>query len=172
VVTQWTSRAWSDSHADSFTHNLITLGDGIGGESAEARDYLAFTPNNARPTWPTLDEVLRWGAQNSYPGTPSPLPVEIYQLCLDASVENLAGRCHLLVRPVDANDAVDPLGDPVEIPAAIKLGTTMQAVHWARRQNTPDGIAGTSEITGLLRVASLDPDVERLVFPHLVFGLA
>jgi hypothetical protein len=172
VVTQWTSRAWTDSHADGFTHNIITLGDGIGGESAEARAYNEFAPNNVRPTWPTTDEVLRWAAQNSYPGSGATIPVEDYQLCLDAAVESHAGRCHLHVRPVDANGAVDPVGAPVVIPAGVKLATIMRAVRWARRKNTPDGIAGSSEITGLIRTSSMDPDIEAMLAPHLALGLA
>lgn len=123
-----------------------------------------FVPNNVRPTWPTLDEVLRWANQNSAANGPvgqvAEANAERFQLALDAAVERISKRCHLQVRPVDAGGAVDEGGDPVEIPAGVKLATIKQSVRWARRAMTPDGIAGSSEITGLIRTTALDPDIE------------
>lgn len=171
----WTSRAWSDSHSDYFTRNILTFGDlGPGWSSAEAEAYAAWSPNNIRPTWPTLDEATRWAESiNNYPGvgaTPR-LNVENLQLCLDAAIEYHAARCHIHVRPVDATGAVDPDGDPVEIPAAVKLATIKRAVRWARRAMTPDGIAGGGDITGLIRTSSLDPDIEAELAPWIMPGL-
>lgn len=169
----WTSRAWSDSHADYFTRNIWTFDTGA--SSAEAAVYAELgDPNSIRPTWPTFDEVLRWAKSiNDYPGlTGGPGPnVENLQLCLDASIERMAGRCHLHVRPVDAAGAVDVDGDPVEIPASVKLATIMQAVRWARRAMSPDGVLGASEISGVIRAQAMDPDIEAMIAPYVAVGL-
>lgn len=124
-----------------------------------------FVPNNVRPTWPTLDEAMRWAKVNSYPGAASATNVENLQICLDATIERLSKRCHIQVRPVDSAGDVDPDGDPVEVPADVKLAAIMHAVRFANRALTPNGIAGTSEITGLIRTTSYDPDVEALLEP-------
>lgn len=168
----WTSRAWTDSHADYFTRNIWTFDTGA--SSAEAAAYAELgDPNSQRPTWPELGEVLRWQAINSYPptGGASTANVENLQLCLDASIERMAARCHLHVRPVDAAGAVDVGGDPVLIPAGVKLATIMQAVRWARRAMTPDGIAGADEVAGLIRTSSIDPDIEAMIAPYVAVGL-
>ena len=125
-----------------------------------------FTPNNVRPTWPTLDEVLRWDAQNSYPGITGGLstaPVEAVQLALDAAIETASDRCHLQVRPVDGAGAVDPDGTPVAIPVNVKLWTIMEAVKRARRRYTPDGMAGAAEMGTLMRVSGWDSHAEILL---------
>lgn len=125
-----------------------------------------FVPNNVRPTWPTVDEVLRWDTQNQYPGITGQLPtapVEVVQLALDAAIETASMRCHLQVRPVDANGAVDPDGDPVEIPANVKLWVIMEAIRRARRRFTPDGVAGQGELGALMRVSGYDAHAEALL---------
>ena len=127
-------------------------------------DY--FAPNNVRPTWPTLDEVLRWDAQNSYPGITGSLasaPVEAVQLSLDTSIETASARCHLQVRPVDTAGVVDPDGAPVAIPANVKTWVIMETVRLARRRYTPDGMAGSSELGTLMRVSGYDAHAERLI---------
>jgi hypothetical protein len=130
-----------------------------------------FVPNNDRPTWPTLDEAARWAQSiSSYPaiaGGASAVNVENLQLCLDAAIERISKRTHRQVRPVDSAGAVDPLGAPVKIPVDVKLATIMLAVRVARRAMTPDGIAGASEIGGLIRTTSYDPDIEGLLFNWL-----
>ncbi len=125
-----------------------------------------FIPNNDRPTWPTLDEVTRWvESVNNYPGAGAAprVNVENLQLALDAAIERISKRCNIQVRPVDSAGAVDPDGDPVEIPAGVKLATIMQAGRWARRAMTPDGVLGESEISGVIRTTALDPDVESML---------
>lgn len=169
--TEWTSRAWFDQHADFATRNLILGVDYSTGDSDAALAYYRSTLNGAKPTWPTLDEVTRWAKQNGGYGTDSAADVETLQLALDAAIELAAGRRDLYILPVDANGVVDPTGAPVEVPAAVKLGTIMLAVRVARRKNTPDGIAGTSEITGLIRTSSKDPDIEALLGRER-FGMA
>lgn len=125
-----------------------------------------FVPNNDRPTWPTFDEVVRWmEAANTYPGmgaAPTVNP-EVVQLCLDVAVERISKRTNYQTRPVDANGVVDPGGDPVEIPAGVKLATIMQAARWARRPMTPDGVLGASEVAGLIRTTAFDPDIELML---------
>lgn len=173
MPTFWTSRAWSDSHSDLFIRNIYT---GLDGDDSAHREWAEFEANNARPTWPTLDEVMRWANQNSAANGPvgqvAGLKAEDYQLALDAAIEDHAERCHLNVRPVDANGAVDPDGDPVLIPAKVKLATIIQATSWAGRAKTPNGIAGASEIGGILRVSAYDPTAEKLLAGHLHLGIA
>lgn len=122
-----------------------------------------FTPNNIRPTWPSIDEATRWASVNGYPGAGAATNVENLQLCLDAAIERMSKRTNIQVRPVDSAGAVDPLGDPIEIPAGVKLATIMLAVRVADRARTPNGIAGASEIGGLIRTTSFDPDIEALL---------
>lgn len=168
----WTSRAWTDSHADYFTRNIWTFNPGA--SLAEAEAYASWEPNNQRPTWPTLDEVTRWAQSiNSYPGTGAgtTVNVENLQLCLDAAIEEIASRTHIQVRPVDTTGAVDEDGTAVEVPARVKLATIMQAVRWGRRPMTPDGIAGASEVTGFIRTSALDPDIEKMLGGLIALGL-
>lgn len=125
-----------------------------------------FEPNNERPTWPTLDECVRWAQSvNNYSGTSgaATVNVENMQLCLAAAIERISFRTELQVRPVDGTGAVDPGGTPVEIPAGVKLATIMQATKWARRAFTPDGVLGASELAGLIRTSAFDPDVEAML---------
>lgn len=122
-----------------------------------------FTPNNQRPTWPSIDEAARWATVNGYPGAGAATNVENLQLCLDAAIERHSKRTNIQVRPVDVNGDVDPLGTPVAIPAGVKLATIMLAVRVADRARTPNGIAGASEIGGLIRTTSYDPDIEALL---------
>lgn len=123
-----------------------------------------FTPNNQRPTWPTLDEAIRWDkSANSYPGASTgSVNVENLQLCLDVAVERISKRTNIQVHPVDVAGVVD-YGTLEQVPAGVKLATIMQSVRWARRAMTPDGIAGSSEITGLIRTTAFDPDVEAML---------
>ncbi len=126
-----------------------------------------FTPNNTRPTWPSIEEATRWAQSiNSYPGiagTAGAVNVENLQLCLDAAIEKISKRTNIQVHPVDSAGAVDPLGAPVEIPAGVKTATIMQANKWYRRFMTPDGVAGASEIGGIIRTIALDPDIEEML---------
>lgn len=168
----WTSRAWTDSHSDFFERNIVAV---QGYDDPAAAEYNANTANAVPVTWPTLDEVIRWDVQNSYPavaGAAPPAALERLQSALDAAVTHHANRCGLHVRPVDASGAVDPAGDPVPIDPDVKLATIMRAVRWARRSGTPDGIAGASEIGGLIRTSSMDPDIEAMIASHLHIGLA
>lgn len=169
----FTRQWWSDSHADFFTRNILTLGD-PGWSSAEAEAYATFTPNNERPTWPTLDEVTRWAESvNNYPGAGAAprVKMENLQLGLSAAVELVSMKTHLQVRPVDSAGAVDPDGDPVEIPATVKLATIMQAVRWAGRAMSPHGVIGDSEVSGAIRAQAMDPDIERMLFAWSYVGL-
>lgn len=128
-----------------------------------------FTPNNERPTWPTLDEVQRWAESiNNYPGAGGGRTnLEVLQLCLDVAVERISKRTNYQVRPVDSAGAVDPDGTPVEIPAGVKLATIMQATRWARRPMSPDGVLGSSEISGVIRTQAIDPDIEAMLTDNL-----
>lgn len=168
----WTSRAWTDSHSDFFIRNIWAFSPGW--ESAEAAATASFTPNNVRPTWPTLDEVTRWAESiNNYPGAGagSRVNLENLQLALDAAVELVSMLIHEQVRPVDSAGEVDPGGTPVEIPATAKLATIMQATRWARRAMSPDGVLGTSDISGVIRAQAMDPDIERMLFAWSYVGL-
>lgn len=168
----WTRSAWSDSHSDFFARNILAFSPGW--ESAEAAAIAGFIPNNVRPTWPTLDEVTRWAESiNSYPGAGAAprVNVENLQLALDAAIEHVSMRIHEQVRPVDSAGAVDPDGDPVEIPATAKLATIMQSVRWARRAMSPDGVIGDSEISGTIRASALDGDIEKMLFAWSFVGL-
>lgn len=177
MATFYTSRAWAQvtgAHADFFTRNIVATIGGLGDDET-AREANEFDTHAQAQTWPTVDEVARWAQQNttaSGSGTIAGPPLERYQLALDAAIQRIGDRCHLLARPVDINGDVDPDGDPVPVPATVKLATIMLAVRIARRAQTPDGIAGSSEIGGLIRTSSMDPDIEALLAPHVHLGLA
>jgi hypothetical protein len=174
-VPTWTSRAWYDQHQDYPTRNLLYVPGTAEGDGAEARAYNQFTPNNERPTWPTLDEVMRWDKQNLYPGVTGSMPTsdpEMVQFCLDAAIERASGRCHLHVQPVDGAGAGARGGAPVRIPAGVKLWTVMETVRLARRRQTPDGMAGSAELGNLMRVSGYDAHAEAQIEQHLVLGLA
>lgn len=167
-MTDYTWPAWTDSNRDYFERNLLFT-DWLG---AEANAAAEFVPNNLRPTWPTLDEVTRWAQSvNDYPGmSGTAVNVENLQLCLDAAIERIATRTHFQVHPLDVGGGVD-YGTLGEVPADVKLATIMTAARWADRARTITGIAGSSEITGLIRTSSFDPDVESLLAPWLSLGL-
>jgi hypothetical protein len=155
-----------------FTRNILT---GLDGDDTAHREWAEFDTHAQAQTWPTVDEVLRWANQNttaSGAGTVAGPQPERYQLALDAAIQRVGDRCHLLARPVDAAGDVDPDGDPVPVPATVKLATIMLATRIARRAQTPDGIAGSSEIGGLIRTSSMDPDIEALLAPHIHLGIA
>jgi hypothetical protein len=175
-MTEFWTRAWTDSNRDLFERNILTTTDGATGDGAAFREWAEFDTHAQAQTWPTLDEVLRWANQNSAhvggAGTVAAPPSERYQLALDAAIQRIGDRCHILARPVDANGDVDPDGDPVPVPATVKLAAIMLATRIARRAQTPDGIAGSSEIGGLIRTSSMDPDIEALLAPHIHLGLA
>lgn len=165
----WSSRAWTDSNRDYFARNILTF-HGLGDDPAAAEANV-FDVADVDVPWPTLAQVERWDAQNDYPGQ-SPAAVERLEIALRAAIRRMAERCHLRVQPVDANGAVDPSLPPVLIPADVHLATIMLAVRVARRAGTPDGLAGSSEIGGLIRTSSSDPDIEALIAPHIHLGLS
>ena len=165
----WTSRAWSDgrrwsnAHGDLFIRNVFAV-DGLGDDPAAA-EANRFDVGDIDVPWPTLAQVERWEAQNDYPGQ-STVAAERLEIALRASIRRVAERCHLRVLPED------PAGGPVLIPADVALATIMLTVRLARRASTPDGIAGSSEIAGLVRTSSMEPDIEALLAPHVHLGLA
>lgn len=173
-MTEYATRAWfSDSHSDFFTRNILAFSPGLGSED-EARARAMFTPNVAAVTWPTLDEVKRWDQAGSSPvavGGAGPA-VEILDLCRTVAIERIAERIGVHPRPVDVDGVYDPAGDPVEIRPSVKLAVIMQAVRWAGRAFTPSGVAGASELAGVIRVSAMDPDIESMIGNQVRWGIA
>ena len=168
------TRAWfTDAHSDFFVRNVLAFCPGLGDDDA-VRAANLFEPNTQRVTWPTLDEVTRWDQASMAPtgvGHAGPR-LEALELCLAAAIDRIAERIGVDPRPVDADGAVDPDGDPVEIRATVKLAVVMQTVRWAARVDTPTGVAGASELAGVIRVTALDPDIETMLGNQLRVGLA
>ncbi|MGL4300064.1 MAG: hypothetical protein ACRCW4_13420 [Candidatus Neomicrothrix subdominans] len=180
MVTNWTSRAWTDSHNDYFARNILTCGCTSScscgaGDPAGARAYNEHNTVGVSRPWPTLEDCIRWERQNSYPGATGAIataPPEPLQAALDAAIVWVCGRCHLQRWPLDVDGVVDPDGAPVEVPYDVWLATVMKAVQLATRRLTPAGMAGSAELGNLIRVNGWDPDIEGLLAPHLVIGLA
>jgi hypothetical protein len=49
------------------------------------------------------------------------------------------------------------------VPDAVILAATMYAAKAYRRKDSPDGVAGTNDFTGVVRTSALDPDAEKLL---------
>lgn len=57
------------------------------------------------------------------------------------------------------------------VPATIRQACLLQALRYARRPGSPEGVAGSAE-WGLIAIPRLDPDVRALVEPYRTAGLA
>lgn len=170
MVTNYTSRAWTDSHIDFFTRNIYTVNDDGGGDLAAARARNEFLSNAVGLPWPTEDEVMQWREHNGQ-GEEVTAPQALVWATA-AAVSRIAERCGLLVLPVDADGVVDPAGDPVKVPPEIFLAACMQAARWYERRITASGVLGSDSLGGTVRVGRFDADVEALIANHVEFGLA
>jgi hypothetical protein len=81
----------------------------------------------------------------------------MHQQNLDAAIA-VVERLHEGTFNFDA----DPLSDLPEPGTDIYLGTIRLAGHWYKRRDTPQGLMQMNDL-GVLRVASFDPDIERLL---------
>lgn len=58
-----------------------------------------------------------------------------------------------------------------EVPADIPEANLLQALRWARRPSSPEGVAGSAE-WGLIRIPNLDPDVRATLIDYTKPGFA
>ncbi|MGI5288032.1 phage head-tail connector protein [Nonomuraea polychroma] len=57
------------------------------------------------------------------------------------------------------------------VPDEIEQATLLQAGRLYKRKDSPEGVAGSAE-WGLMRVPNLDPDVQALIGPYMLPGMA
>lgn len=80
---------------------------------------------------------------------------DIFQLALDAAEEAIDLACGT------STVQFDPC------PASVKLATMIQGSRWAKRRDSPFGIAGSPEMGNEMRLlARIDPDVAVLLGGH------
>ena len=98
---------------------------------------------------PTVTELASWMKITTPPAL-SAEKTAVFQLCIDAALDDLTERCNL----------------PAEWNAKITLACTMLAARYVKRSDSPEGVSGFADL-GIVRVARLDSDVEHLVERYL-----
>jgi len=100
----------------------------------------------------TIDDVADWLGinQRSQPVN------ELLQRCLDAVVAHIGKR----------------LGEwvPVPWPAHVEEAVLIQTARLYKRRNSPEGVAGFGDL-GVVRISTLDPEVETLLSLDLAFHI-
>jgi hypothetical protein len=61
---------------------------------------------------------------------------------------------------------------PALIPPHVFYPTLLQAARWFKRRQAVEGVIGASELGGVIRTSSLDPDIESMLANDLLYGLA
>lgn len=154
MVTHWTTAAYQDH----FVRNLITM---VPASLRAEVESVPFVPNpETMPTWPSYPEAERWIMSRG----PSNVDEFKIQTALDAAIWQLSARTETFVRPVDANGDFDPGAAPVEISPTLFMAVLLQTNRWYRRKDTPDGVMGSSEFEGMVRVSGIDPDIEAMLW--------
>lgn len=74
------------------------------------------------------------------------------------------------VWPVDTVSITARWGWPA-VPDAIKQATLLQAARLFKRKDSPEGMTGSAE-WGAVRVSRVDPDVQALIEPYVLPGVA
>lgn len=161
TVGTWTT----DSHLDYFARNILA---GVDVDASTA--VQVFRSNAPGVPWPDGDKLLEWAESEGY--GPETINTSALTIALAAATSRIAERCELLVRPVNDTGQVDESLTPVLVPPEIHLAVLIQAHRWMRRTDTPEGMFGASEFTGVVRASRLDPDVEALIANYVVYGLA
>lgn len=149
---------WSGSNADYFTRNILTYvppywATGLGETDVDELLANICATNGPKAPWPTERDVRAWAEIDGHPdvsGTDSTNPQALVW-ATRAAVSRIATLKGLPVLPVDADGAVDPEGDPVEIEPHVWLAVVMQAARWYRR----DDISG--ELDGDVAVLLEEP---------------
>ena len=101
-----------------------------------------------------VDDVVRWLGLRTISSSEAEVLTDI--------VETANAAIDARLMPV----AVAPPVDPV-IEAEVDQGKLLYAARLWKRRNSPEGVAGFGEF-GVVRVAQLDPDVERLIGRYLL----
>lgn len=100
-------------------------------------------------TKPTPAELAAWLDIPTTPPLSAEKTVQL-QLCIDTAVDDIDERCWL----------------PSPWPTKVKTAVLMQAARYYKRKGSPEGVAGFNDF-GVVRVSTLDPDVEKLVGRYL-----
>ena len=68
-------------------------------------------------------------------------------------------------------DPDDPDGEPLPAPDDLVQAVILRTARYMARANSPDGLVGMGDL-GMVRVSSVDRDIERLEWPWraVVFG--
>jgi hypothetical protein len=104
------------------------------------------------PTTLTVDDLANWLAITVRSQTID----AALQRCLDGVVSHLTPRLGSWV--------------PEPWPTHIEQATLIQAARLYKRRNSPEGVAGFGEM-GVVRVSTLDPDVEALIGQDLLYAI-
>jgi len=57
--------------------------------------------------------------------------------------------------------------DATTVPDGVRLATLIYAAKNYRRKDSPDGVAGSNEFTGVIRVVGLDATAESMLVPYI-----
>lgn len=138
-------------------------------------DHSDYASNARLKPWPTYSDVTTWSAQNNGYGDTLDMPEEQTQFALDAAISRIATRCQLDVYKTETVDGVKSTVEPLEhaeVLPEVWLATVMQAARWAQRNQSTNGVLGSNDAMGAIRVYALDPDIEAMLGDHVRLGLA
>lgn len=171
-MVNWTTRAWTDSHVDYFTRNIITHRDGSTSVSgAAAREANLFRSNEKPKPWPLYEDVSDWAHSEGFTTGDGTSNTEALKNALSAARARISERTGLQVHPVGVDGEVD-YNEFLPIPAEVWQACVIYAHRIYRRRMSADGTLGASAFGGAIRVGRMDPDIEALIANHLRIGLA
>lgn len=138
----------------AMPHDVLSTGGGwapAGNDDIMVWRAAPDVPGSS-PSGVTVDDVAGWLAMT----VRSSEVDSLLQRCLDATVSHIAGRLGGWV--------------PVPWPSHVETAVLIQTSRLYKRRNSPEGVAGFGEF-GVVRVSSLDPDVETLLGRDLLYAV-
>lgn len=168
-MTHWTSQAWTNSHEDYFTRNILTFPECSDASISDLEARNLHRSNAVQKPWPTAADLVQWRQSAGYGADTS--NATALQVALDAAIDEIAEACGLYVRPVDADGNVDATADAVTIPPKVHLAVILHAAWLYELRQMPTGVVGSDGAGGAIRTG-FAPGVDRLLFNHRKVGLA
>lgn len=122
-------------------------------------------PHSGQPNVTTVEVATAWVGRLAKPAVPAADDVEA---AYNAAEEWVRDRCRWAK---DVDTEADPPEEWPPAPDALVQAVLLLTARYLQRRLSPDGLVGMGEL-GMMRVSSIDRDVESLTRPfrQVVFG--
>lgn len=106
---------------------------------------------------PTTDEFVGWLKLNT---PPSDATLAIYNECFDASIDDIESRVDSVFVIAGGYSLLEA---DENYPPRLRTAVLLMASRLSKRQTSPEGVAGMTDLGVVVRILARDPDVEHLI---------